>query len=429
MPTPLAVAMGDPAGVGPEITAKAWKARELHSLAPFFAVGDPRAVQEGVGRPRPQIAAIPPRPRAVFPTRCRCSRSATMGEIVPGTPDVDSARCALQSLELARASPGRAVPARWSPAPVSKASSTASASPIPARPSSSPNAAASRDNTVMMLAGPTLRVVPITVHVALADVPGSLSMELILAKARVTARGLHRNFGIEKPRLAFAGLNPHAGEERRDRPRGDRHAQPAIEQLRAEGIDAVGPFAADGMFHARARAGYDAALCLYHDQALIPIKTLHFDDGVNITLGLPIVRTSPDHGTAFGIAGRDEANPGAMIAAIRMAASAGRASGRAGRRRNPVSRAPAASRRHQPLRSQREQGAGAEFPVRPPVARPHRRVPGDLAGAEVFEVGPGPGGLTRALLEAGASVVAVERDRRCIPALAELGEFFPGKLA
>jgi 4-hydroxythreonine-4-phosphate dehydrogenase len=173
----------------------------------------------------------------------------------------------------------------------------------------------------MMLAGPTLRVVPITVHVALADVPSLISQELIVAKARVTARGLQRNFGIEKPRLAFAGLNPHAGESGAIGREEIDILTPAIEQLRAEGIDAVGPFAADTMFHARARAGYDAALCLYHDQALIPIKTLHFDDGVNTTLGLPIVRTSPDHGTAFGIAGRDEANPGAMIAAIRMAAA------------------------------------------------------------------------------------------------------------
>jgi 4-hydroxythreonine-4-phosphate dehydrogenase len=179
-----------------------------------------------------------------------------------------------------------------------------------------------KENAVMMLAGPTLRVVPITVHVAFADVPAQLSVELILAKARVTARGLLRNFGIEKPRLAFAGLNPHAGEGGAIGREEIDLIKPAIEQLREEGIDAVGPFAADGMFNARARAGYDAALCLYHDQALIPIKTLHFDDGVNITLGLPIVRTSPDHGTAFGIAGKDEANPGAMIAAIKMAAMA-----------------------------------------------------------------------------------------------------------
>jgi 4-hydroxythreonine-4-phosphate dehydrogenase len=153
-------------------------------------------------------------------------------------------------------------------------------------------------------------------------VPERLTIDLIIAKARVTARGLQRNFGISRPRLAFAGLNPHAGENGALGREEIDVIAPAIERLRAEGIDATGPFSGDTMFHARARATYDAALCPFHDQALIPIKTLHFDDGVNITLGLPIVRTSPDHGTAFGLAGRDEANPGAMIAAIRMAASA-----------------------------------------------------------------------------------------------------------
>ena len=149
--------------------------------------------------------------------------------------------------------------------------------------------------------------------------PGLLSVELVVAKARATARGLCRNFGIAVPRLAFAGLNPHAGEQGTIGREEIDILAPAIDILRAEGLDVTGPLAADTMFHPRARARYDAALCCYHDQALIPIKTLFFDDGVNITLGLPIVRTSPDHGTAFAIAGRDEANPGAMIAAIRMA--------------------------------------------------------------------------------------------------------------
>ena len=178
------------------------------------------------------------------------------------------------------------------------------------------------ENAVMMLAGPGLRVVPITTHVALADVAGLLDIDLILAKARVTARGLDRNFGIERPRLAFAGFNPHAGEQGAIGREEIDLLEPAIAILQSEGIDAVGPFAADTMFHPRARATYDVALCCYHDQALISIKTLYFDDGVNMTLGLPIVRTSPDHGTAFGIAGRDQAEPGAMIAAIAMAGDA-----------------------------------------------------------------------------------------------------------
>jgi 4-hydroxythreonine-4-phosphate dehydrogenase len=165
-------------------------------------------------------------------------------------------------------------------------------------------------------------VVPITTHIPLASVAGALSIDLIVAKARVTARGLSRNFGITNPRLAFAGFNPHAGESGAIGREEIELIEPAVAALIAEGIDAVGPFAADGMFHARARAGYDVAMCLYHDQALIPLKALHFDEGVNMTLGLPIVRTSPDHGTAFGIAGQGIAEPGAMIAAIALAGEA-----------------------------------------------------------------------------------------------------------
>jgi 4-hydroxythreonine-4-phosphate dehydrogenase len=151
-----------------------------------------------------------------------------------------------------------------------------------------------------------------------------LSPALLIAKARVTARALIRDFGIASPRLAFAGLNPHAGEQGAIGREEIDIIIPAIEVLQAEGIDATGPLAADTMFHARARALYDVAICCYHDQALVPLKTLHFDEGVNITLGLPIVRTSPDHGTAFGIAGQDRAEPGAMIAALRLAADAAR---------------------------------------------------------------------------------------------------------
>jgi len=173
-----------------------------------------------------------------------------------------------------------------------------------------------------MLAGPSLRVVPITTHVPLNAVSSLLTIDLILARARATARGLTRNFGIEAPRLAFAGFNPHAGEQGALGREEIDVIEPAIAILQAEGIDATGPFAADTLFHPRARATYDAALCCYHDQALVPLKTIHFDEGVNITLGLPIVRTSPDHGTAFSIAGKDMAEPGAMIAAIAMAGQA-----------------------------------------------------------------------------------------------------------
>ncbi|WP_404338808.1 4-hydroxythreonine-4-phosphate dehydrogenase PdxA [Sphingomonas sp. MMS12-HWE2-04] len=321
MTAPLAVAMGDPAGIGPEITAKAWNARELHSLAPFFAVGDPRAVAAVWDGPIVRIGD-PADAVAAFADALPIIAVGDVGEARPGVPDVETARSALQSLELAVGLTRSCAASGLVTGPVSKAQLYRIGFTHPGQTEFvAERCGVSGDNTVMMLAGPTLRVVPITVHVALADVPGLLSPELIVAKARVTARGLTRNFGIEKPRLAFAGLNPHAGEGGAIGREEVDILEPAIAQLRAEGIDAVGPFSADTMFHPRARAGYDAALCLYHDQALIPIKTLHFDDGVNTTLGLPIVRTSPDHGTAFGIAGKDEANPGAMIAAIRMAAA------------------------------------------------------------------------------------------------------------
>lgn len=318
---PLAIAMGDSAGIGPEVTAKAWAARELHALAPFFAVGDPRAIAKVWDGPLVQISD-PSEAMGAFADALPILSVGDTGEVLPGSPDVDTARCALQSLEMASGLTRSGAASALVTGPVSKAQLYRIGFTYPGQTEFvAERCGVASENAVMMLAGPTLRVVPITVHVPLAEVPGLISLELIVAKARVTARGLHRNFGIERPRLAFAGLNPHAGETGAIGREEIDILVPAIEQLRSEGIDAVGPFAADTMFHARARAGYDAALCLYHDQALIPIKTLHFDDGVNTTLGLPIVRTSPDHGTAFGIAGNDEANPGAMIAAIRMAAA------------------------------------------------------------------------------------------------------------
>ena len=172
----------------------------------------------------------------------------------------------------------------------------------------------------MMLAGPTLRTVPVSTHLPLSQVAGVLTIALIEARGRATLRGLQRNFAIANPRLWVSGLNPHAGEGGQLGTEEISIIEPAIAALLAEGWDVSGPHPADTMFHARARASYDAALCMYHDQALIPIKALHFEDAVNVTLGLPIVRTAPDHGTAFDIAGQDVADPRPMAAAIRMAA-------------------------------------------------------------------------------------------------------------
>jgi 4-hydroxythreonine-4-phosphate dehydrogenase len=314
--------MGDPAGIGPEIVAKAWRSRDLHSLAPFFAVGDPRAIEAVWDGPVARISD-PGATAAAFADALPVLTVADAGTIVPGQPDVEGARCALDSMEFATGLSRSAAAGALVTGPVSKSQLYQIGFTHPGQTEFiAERCGISSENAVMMLAGPTLRVVPVTTHIPLAEVCDALSIELIVAKARVTARSLTRNFGIESPRLAFAGLNPHAGESGAIGREEIEIVEPAIRQLRAEGIDAVGPFAADTMFHPRARAMYDVAICLYHDQALVPLKTLHFDEGVNMTLGLPIVRTSPDHGTAFGIAGQDQAEPGAMIAAIRMAAQA-----------------------------------------------------------------------------------------------------------
>ncbi|WP_082449909.1 4-hydroxythreonine-4-phosphate dehydrogenase PdxA [Sphingomonas sp. Leaf67] len=319
---PLAISMGDPAGIGPEVIAKAWERRDSEKLPCFFAVGDVRAVSAVWNGPVERIDD--PRDAADVFRRALPVVSVVDDEaIVPGRPDIGGARCALQSLELAAGLARSDAVSGLVTAPVSKADLYRVGFDYPGQTEFvAERCGVARENAVMMLAGPTLRVVPVTIHEPLAAVPRVLTVELLLARARVTARGLIRDFGIGAPRLALAGLNPHAGEGGAIGREEIDVMIPAVELLRAEGIDIVGPLAADTMFHPRARARYDAALCAYHDQALIPIKTLHFDDGVNITLGLPIVRTSPDHGTAFDIAGRDMAEPGAMIAAIRMAGEA-----------------------------------------------------------------------------------------------------------
>ncbi|MDQ1156395.1 4-hydroxythreonine-4-phosphate dehydrogenase [Sphingomonas sp. SORGH_AS 950] len=321
---PLAISMGDPAGIGPEIIAKAWAARDAAGLPPFVAVGDARAIERVWDGPTLRVTDMAAAVSA-FDTALPILSVDDAGEIHPGRPDVEGARCALHALELAVGLVRSDAAGALVTGPVSKAQLYDIGFTHPGQTEFvAERCGVAGANAVMMLAGPSLRVVPITTHVPLAAVSGLLSVELIVAKGRATARGLCRNFGITAPRLAFAGLNPHAGEGGAIGREEIELIEPAIAQLRAEGIDATGPFAADTLFHPRARTAYDAVLCCYHDQALVPLKTLHFDEGVNITLGLPIVRTSPDHGTAFGIAGQDRAHPGAMIAAIAMAGDAAR---------------------------------------------------------------------------------------------------------
>ena len=317
---PIAIALGDPAGIGPETVAKSWERRETERLSPFFAVGDCNALRKVWNGP---VEAIdePGRAAACFGSALPVVHVEGGSEIVPGRPDLDGARSALDALELAVGITRSGVASALVTGPVSKAQLYAVGFVHAGQTEFiAERCGVASDIVAMMLVGPTLKTVPVTVHVPLSDVPETLTTERIVSKARATARGLQRQWGIDTPRIAVAGLNPHAGE---DGAMGREEIDvilPAMERLRDEGIEVSGPHPADTLFHARMRGTYDAALCMYHDQALIPLKTLHFDEGVNMTLGLPIVRTSPDHGTAFPIAGRNMAHPGAMIAAIRTAA-------------------------------------------------------------------------------------------------------------
>ncbi len=316
---PLGVALGDPAGIGPEVIAKAWAMRRALGLDPFVAIGDRRSLEAVSSVPIATIARPQDAP-ALFDEALPLLQVDDPGEIAPGRPNLAGARCALDSVELAVGLARAGITSGLVTAPVAKSQLYAIGFQHPGQTEFiAERCGVAAGNVAMMMVGPDLRTVPVTIHVPLRDVPEALSTDLIVSRARTTARGLVREFGIAAPRLAVAGLNPHAGEGGAMGSEEERIIAPAIAQLQAEGLDVSGPHAADSLFHAAARAGYDAVLCMYHDQALIPLKTLYFDEGVNMTLGLPILRTAPDHGTAFGIAGKDMASPRAMIAAIRLA--------------------------------------------------------------------------------------------------------------
>lgn len=316
---PIAVAMGDPAGVGPEVAARAWLARREHALHPFVAIGDAAAIAAVWDGPVARVADMD-EVAAVFDRALPVWHLEDSGPVTPGQPTPAGATCALHTLETGIGLTRNQASAALVTGPVSKSALHGVGYTHPGQTEFiAERCGVTATNAVMMLAGPGLRVVPLTVHIPLVDVPERLTGELIVAKARIVARGLSRDFGIDHPRLAIAGLNPHAGESGQLGSEEIRTIRPAVEQLVAEGIAIEGPLAADALFAPGIRDRYDAILCGYHDQALAPFKALHFHDGVNLTLGLPIIRTSPDHGTAFAIAGKNTASPGAMIAAIRMA--------------------------------------------------------------------------------------------------------------
>jgi 4-hydroxythreonine-4-phosphate dehydrogenase len=322
---PLAITLGDPAGIGPEVILGAWaRLRAERRAPPAFVVGGPqllRGLAERIGIDVPIVPIADPA-EAMFASAVGLPVLAGLdGLSTPARPTPDGARLALASLQWGVKFALSEVSVGLVTAPVAKGALAAVGWDYPGQTEFLADACGRpyRD-AVMMLAGPSLRTVPLTVHVALAEVPGLLSAELITHKARIVAAGLRRDFGVLQPRLAIAALNPHAGEGGQFGYEDTRIIAPAIAVLQAEGIAAFGPVPGDALFTPRARAGYDAALCMYHDQALIPLKALEFDEGVNVTLGLPIIRTSPDHGTAFDIAGQGIADPGAMAAAIVMAA-------------------------------------------------------------------------------------------------------------
>jgi 4-hydroxythreonine-4-phosphate dehydrogenase len=311
----LALTMGEPAGIGPEIAAKAWSA--LRATGPAFCFLGDAALLPGV----PVAPVDTPEAAAdVFAQALPVLHRPLPVPAVPGRPSAATAPSVIAAIEeavaLARAGRVGAVVTN----PIQKSSLAEAGFAHPGHTEFLGELAGTGVPPVMMLASPMLRVVPVTVHEALARAIARLTPGLIVEHARVAHRALVRDFGIAAPRLAVAGLNPHAGEGGAFGDEEARIVAPAVAALRAEGIAATGPHPPDTLFTALARPTYDVAICLYHDQALIPIKTLDMAGGVNVTLGLSILRTSPDHGTALDIAGKGVAEPDSLIAALRLAA-------------------------------------------------------------------------------------------------------------
>lgn len=322
----LALTQGDPSGIGPEIALRAWltRARADH---PFFLLGDPEhmartastlALEVPISVVEPQAAA------AIFATALPVVALAGRVRGRPGAPDPADAASTIEAIERGVALVHSGVAAALVTNPIAKNVLYAAGFRHPGHTEFLAELAerhwSVRVRPVMMLWAPTLAVVPVTIHIPLRKVVEELTQDLLVETGRISARNLTTKFGIAQPRLAFAGLNPHAGEGGAMGREEIDVIAPAIAALQQEGIAASGPYPADTMFYAAARTRYDAAICMYHDQALIPIKTLAFDSAVNVTLGLPFLRTSPDHGTAFDIAGKGLANPANLLAALRLAA-------------------------------------------------------------------------------------------------------------
>ncbi len=326
MAKPLALTSGEPAGIGPDITLNAWLRRADLKLPAFYWLGDAASLHRRAKTLGLTVRIAEVGPEEANDTFAHALPVVPTGHVAsaaPGRPDDSSAGAALASIRKAVKDviAGRASAVVTNPiaknvlyrAGFRHPGHTEYLAELAATDTSSPQ-------PVMMLWSPTLAVVPVTIHVSLREALAQLSSELIASTSRIVVADLKSYFGLARPRLAVSGLNPHAGEDGSLGTEDKTIVAPAVELLRGEGLDIRGPLPADTMFHDAARRTYDCAICMYHDQALIPIKTLAFEDAVNVTLGLPFIRTSPDHGTAFDIAGSGKANPSSLIAALRLAA-------------------------------------------------------------------------------------------------------------
>ena len=324
---PLALTLGEPAGIGPDLAVAVWRRRAELDLPRFYLIADPDFIRRRAERLNlevPIATVTPAAAAAAFPSVLPVVDLDVAVSAEPGRPDRSSAPAAIASLRRAVADvlSGAATAVVTSPVAKNVLYSWGFAEPGQTEflATLAQETTGKWQRPVMMLWSPELAVVPVTTHLPLREIFAHLSTELVIETGRIVARDLAGRFRIPRPRLAVAGLNPHAGEEGTLGEEDRAIVAPAVARLKADGIDVRGPLPADSLFHRRARASYDAALCMYHDQALIPIKTLAFDHAVNVTLGLPFVRTSPDHGTAFDIAGTGTADATSLVAALRLAA-------------------------------------------------------------------------------------------------------------
>ncbi len=327
MAQPLALTSGEPAGIGPDITLAAWLRRRELDLPPFYLLGDPASLAErakalGLAVELAEVGAE--EAGAAFAHALPVVATGKVATARPGQPDATSADAALASIRQAVADVASGKASAVVTNPIAKNVLYRAGFRHPGHTEFLAELAAARGGPapqpVMMLWSPGLAVVPVTIHVSVREALAQLSTDLIVSTARIVVADMKARFGLAAPRLAIAGLNPHAGEDGTLGMEDVEIVAPAVDILRRDGVAVRGPLPSDTMFHAAARKTYDCAICMYHDQALIPIKTVAFEDAVNVTLGLPFVRTSPDHGTAFDIAGTGKANPSSLIAALRLAA-------------------------------------------------------------------------------------------------------------